>query len=426
MRFFVQLTIGMIIAVVLAVAAVGYFSFTFAKDALITEIGREQQEQARETLSIIDRTLYHNYQEIQVIADANPIEDVFISGDFTSGAQQRVDELLLQTGPWDDLELFSLEGEMVSHSEQNQEKHLAKHDEEGNIAFAQSAQGNVYVSDLLFSEEMGRPTMIFSAPIRNRNQAGNPVVGVVIGKISWPVILEILDGIEIKGRHIHLFNKDGMTIATPTHHKSEILQHDLRHNSIVYQALQGRCSSLILEEEPYHEDDVHPEHEHISSLSSCALQQGYLGFKSKGWGLLIETSQEVIFGPVYVITRRFLFIGLVVVGLFIPLIFLLSRTITKPLSNLTTSNKLISEGKFEEAQQQQQQQRNLPTEIKELMETRTSMLKGLVGKKELDKKNNELQDKIRELEKWEKLTVGRELRIAELKKKLKELENDKK
>jgi hypothetical protein len=45
---------------------------------------------------------------------------------------------------------------------------------------------------------------------------------------------------------------------------------------------------------------------------------------------------------------------------------------------------------------------------------------------ELAEKTKQLQKKITELEKWEKLTVGRELRIVELKKKVKELEGKRK
>jgi signal transduction histidine kinase len=66
------------------------------------------------------------------------------------------------------------------------------------------------------------------------------------------------------------------------------------------------------------------------------------------------------------------------------------RMISRPLSDLTKSNRLIIKGKFKEAQQQLQQ-RNLPTEIKELIETRKIALKGLVEKSGLKKANIELK-----------------------------------
>jgi hypothetical protein len=425
MKLVAYFSLFIIITVALAVSTVGYFTFNFTKEVLIKEIGQKQQEQAHEALAIIDRTLYHKYQEIQLISDANPIEDVFISGKFTAEAEQRLQEFTLQTGPWDKLELFTIKGETVSQYGQETEKHLEKHDNEGKTAFNLALQGKVYISDVFISKETGKPTMIFSAPVKNKKQSGNPIIGVVIGKFSWPIIMEILDDISSANSHLHLFNKEGMTIATPTIHKDEILQHDLTYIPIVQQALQGECSSssFLLEEEPHQEGDHHAVSKPVSSLISCSLQQGYLGFKKKGWGLVIETPQSLILKPVEQLTSRFMLISFLVLLLSIPLIFILSRIISKPIRDLAISNKLVSEGKFKEAQQLQHQ-RNIPSEINELIETRQIALKGLVAKSELEQKQKELEKKIAELAKWEMLTVGRELRIKELKDRVKKLEGN--
>jgi hypothetical protein len=417
MKLSVQLGVVMLVAVVMAVAAFGYFGFSAAKTALIEQIGYEQQELAREIFVLIDRTLYQKYQEIQVIADANPVEDAIISLD-TAAVEQRIDELLLQTGPWDSLEIFSTEGTQIL----GEKDMITSHKREERNAFTQSLQGQVYVSDVVYSEELGRATMIFSAPIHNENE--REVIGVVIGKFSWPVILEILDGISKEGKEVYLFNKNGITIATPTIYRDEILQIDLTQFPLVQQALQGKCSNVLVEERFHHRGNIHTEQKHTPVLISCALQEGYLGFKSRGWGLIIETPQHIIFEPVQNMTRTFVIVAFIVFFSFIPLVFFLSHNIAKPLIILTQSNKDILTGKLKKAQQQQQQQqqRIIPDEIKELTETRQAMLQQLVGKKELDKKNKQLQLKVKELEKWEKLTVGRELRIKELKEKVNALE----
>jgi hypothetical protein len=424
MKLIAYFSIFILLAVTLAVAAVGYYTFNFTKEALIEEISQGQQELAHEALAIIDRTLYQKYQEIQTIANSNLIEDVFISGEFTAQAKQRLNEFLLQTGPWDELELFSKQGEEVSQHIEEKEKHLENHDNEGKVAFSNSLHGSVYISDVIISKETGKPTMIFSAPIKDKKQVGNPVIGVVIGKFSWPIIMEILDDVDFRESHVHLFNKEGMTIAVPTIHQDEILQLDLTYNPVVNQALLGECGSSSFQlEKPYQESIPNFKGEKIRILSSCTLQQGYLGFKSKGWGLVIEAPHSTILKPVQQLTLRFVLIGIVVLLLFIPLIFILSRIISKPIRDLAISNKLISEGKFKEAQQLQQK-RNVPAEINELIETRQIALKGLVAKSELEQKQKELEKKIAELEKWEKFTVDRELRIKQLKDKMKELEGN--
>jgi hypothetical protein len=425
MKLSVQLIIVMFAALIVGVTVFGYFSFSYTQDALIEVIGREQQALADEVMGLIDRTLYHKYQEIQVIADASPIENVFVTGTFTKDGEQRLKELLLQTGPWDSLALFAADGYEFSHIENNGETIYTHNTEEQN-AFMYALEGEVYISDLVLSED-GRPTIIFAAPSRDKNHPESPVIGVVIGKFSWPVILEILDNALTEDRHIHLFNKDGMTIGTPTWHKDEILEHDLRYIPVVQEALEGKCSSSsssssFITEDPHVEGDAHEQTKHIPALSSCALQQGYLGFRSKGWGLIIETPEDILLQPVQELIYTFLIVGFLVIMLFIPVVLLLSKTITKPLERLTKSNKLISQGKFKEAQQQQQQQQqHIPDEIKVLTETRQIMLQGLVGKKELDATHKELEKKVKELERWEKFTVGRELRIKELKDEVKNL-----
>jgi signal transduction histidine kinase len=393
MKLVIQLISIMMIAVILAIVIVGFVSFNFTKNSLEESIGNNQQELAKETMNKIDRILYQKYQEIQVIADANPVEDSVSNTKDYSLVRERLDELLLQTGPWDLISLVDKEGEVIVSTS----RLAIELNKQQQIAFSNSMSGSVYYSDLLRSQVTGKPTIIFSAPIRNGREPSRPIIGVVMAEFSWPVILEVFDELETgPEKHIHLFNDDGVTIGVPTFHNKEILQKDLTNINIVREALDGKCSSsFLLEEEGHFEGDGHQDNVHIPALSSCALQTGYLGFKSQGWGLIIETSQDIVLAPVRQLVKKFLLVSLIIILLLFPVIFLISRTISKPLSDLSKSNRLISEGKFKEAQQQQQQQqqqqRNLPTEIKELMETRQIALKGLVVKSELEKANIELK-----------------------------------
>jgi methyl-accepting chemotaxis protein len=413
MKFAERLIVIIMFAVIISSSILGYIGYITARGALEGRIGESQLELAKETLDKIDRIMYQKLQEIQVIAKATPIENSLLIGDEESSkiAKTRLKEFKFQTGPWDELEIFSTDGiNILSFEKQEIGRSVEGHDKGGINAISEALQGNVHISDLIISEETKRPTVIFAAPIRNDQKDGTPVIGVVIGKFSWPVILEILDEVEVlRDRQVRLFNKNGMTIGTTTIHRDEILQHDLQNIPIVQEALKGKCSSSIAEEEFHQEDDIHAAREHIPSLSSCALQQGHLGYKGNGWGLIIETRQSRIFAPVQNLAKTFLLAALAVALLLTPVIFILSRSITKPIKKLKESADKISKGFFEE-----------PIEIKgkdevsELAESFDNMrysLKLVIDEYEKMKGKEELQKNLQILEKKQEETI-KNLRIS--------------
>jgi PAS domain S-box-containing protein len=407
MKLSIQLTSIMLIAIVFAVAAVGYVSFTVTSASLEKSIGENQQELAKETLDKIDRILYRKYQDIQIIAETEASEELLtllseeeLYTEEAAAAAAAANREILQehkflTGPWDVILLADKNGEIVISTSTP----LQKMTTDQQTAFSFALNGEVYNSDLVISQTTGKPTMIFAAPVRNEDDTSRPVIGAVVAEFSWPVVLEVFDELGFSSeRHMHMFNKEGITIGTPTIHKKEILQRDLNFIGVVQEALRGKCSSsssssssFLMHGEIHQEDDSHLKAEHIPTLSSCALQTGHLGYESQGWGIIIETPQDIAFGPVQQLVKHLLLIFLVVILLFIPIILLISRTISKPLEILTESNKDIIKGKFKKAQQQQQQQQQfIPNEIKEMIETRQIMLKGLVHKTELEKKQKQL------------------------------------
>jgi signal transduction histidine kinase len=392
MKLSIQLTLVMAFLVVTSIFVSSFISFSSTKTTLLEQISETDQKLARNSMDGIDKILYQKYNDIQVIAEANPIENALSIGDEKSitAVKERMFEFTFQTGPWDELELFSKDNITV-FSFENQEvgKKINNHDEEEVRALSIAFQGNVYVSDLIMSEETKRPTVIFAAPIRDKKN-GNIVVGAVTGKFSWPVIMELLNEFELSnGKHVRLFNKDGTVIGTPTSHKTEILNNNLQHIPIIQDALEGKCGSKLVETE------IHLERNKGSSMHSCFLQQGHLGYKGNGWGLLIETHQNVILDPINELRQRLLITGLISVLLFIPVIFFLSRIVTNPISNLTKSNELIIKGKYEKVKYDDGFL--LSDEIKDLLKTRKLMIKKLLDNmKELRKLPKKLEEKVKE------------------------------
>jgi PAS domain S-box-containing protein len=99
-----------------------------------------------------------------------------------------------------------------------------------------------------------------------------------------------------------------------------------------------------------------------------------------------------------------------------------SYKITKLLSDLARSNKLIIEGKFKEAQNQTFPEK-LPPEIQELVETRKKALQELVGKQEIVEINIQLLKATKELENRARFDKKKQLATLSLLEDLNEQKN---
>jgi len=113
-------------------------------------------------------------------------------------------------------------------------------------------------------------------------------------------------------------------------------------------------------------------------------------------------------------------------SIIIILLFIFYRNISHPINKLINFTTIIGMGNLNEKIDVKSKD-----EISELALSINKMVKDLkestISKKELEKqvkdKTKELQLKVDELEKFNKLTVGRELKMIELKKRIKELES---
>lgn len=169
--------------------------------------------------------------------------------------------------------------------------------------------------------------------------------------------------------------------------------------------------------------------------------------KEKPWTLFLGTS----FKQLKKAQREMIFLGvglLVLVAIFISfIIFYFARGITRPLKQLSRGAEIVGKGnldyritiktgdEFEELGKVFNQMvkdlkiaREACAEIRKSLEVRvaarTRELQQLAGRLEekAKERTKELETRINELERFHRLTVGRELRMVELKKALREIE----
>jgi HAMP domain-containing protein len=347
--------------------------------------------------------LYNTLQDIKVIAEANPIEEVLIARKNLSEtenedmlAENRLEEFLFSTGPWYELELFDTKGnylldatEYFNHENitgRNQEKQLA-------YSFVMSNK-ETYVSDLVLDN--GKPTVIFAAPVRDESIAGKPIVGVVIGNFAWPVIEEILQGLGV--HHAHLYNKEGYLLASNEIHDKSVILNEQNIDIIQHHAKEGDTYDVELSNEGTFE-----------SLKIHIVQQGHLSYRGNDWLLLLETPTDIAFSQIENTTQRLLLAGLILLILTVIVAFFVARSIANPISNLQDSAKKISRGNFDEKIEVK-----TSDEIGELAETFDNMrysLKMVIDEYEKMKGKEEMQKKVERLEKKQAETI-KKLRVA--------------
>ncbi len=148
---------------------------------------------------------------------------------------------------------------------------------------------------------------------------------------------------------------------------------------------------------------------------------GYREYKGNGWILIIGHETEKLFSSIYIFTNTFIIIIIVLTILSLLFSIAISRSISKPIIKLKEIACKIDEGK-------------LDTKIKietndetgELASSFNKMVQNLKIQQEnlenlVAERTKELETKIDELQRYEKVTIDRELKMIELKKQMQEL-----
>jgi HAMP domain-containing protein len=166
-------------------------------------------------------------------------------------------------------------------------------------------------------------------------------------------------------------------------------------------------------------------------MFAYANSKGYRDFGGLGWVLVVEYEAEEIQHPIVELRNTLLIASVAAILLAVMLSFSIYRSISKPITKLISSLKEISHGNLDAKIDAKSKD-----EICELASAFNKMLQDLKKsrkeiedyaknlEKQVEDRTKNLESKIEELERFNKLAVGRELRMIELKKKIGELEKN--
>ncbi len=274
-----------------------------------------------------------------------------------------------------------------------------------------------FISELNFDEDTHKATLVLAIPVILKNK-GEKFYGVLTANLRFEKLESILMATPELGKtgETYLVNRFNFIIVSS---KSEETA----------SSLGRKVSSDVIQN-------------CLNGYSGSGIYENYLGMKvigkykwveKRNFCLISEIDLDEAFQPVNKLKHKMIFINVAVVILVILLGLIISKAITKPLLHLKSFAESVGRGNLNK-------RINLKTkdEIGDLANAFEDMVKELRNSRkkleqhseelevEVKKRTKELNRKIEELEKFRKFSIGRELKMIELKEKIKNLEKMKK
>jgi len=281
-----KFTFIVLIAAAAAAGTVSLYVSHAVQSSLKTQIGERQLELAESVFSQVDTTLYERYLDIQSLSENELIEE-YLANEVPEDDEKKIRQYLKEqtylSGPWDAFFVVDEVGTMILSSDTKEEGEYIDTEPNNLIAYEAAMKGRVYYSDLVISDDTGRPTIIFAAPIRDEESEGKQIKGVIIGNYAWAAVVEIIKRINTE---VHLVNSRGQLIAdSGIVHEGELFE-DLSSKELFKHAF----------EEEKGEYDLHPStHGNFQVLAAHTHQKGYLGYEGSNWVITIEREADVAF-----------------------------------------------------------------------------------------------------------------------------------
>ena len=385
MKFSTRLTIYINLTIFIISTIFVALLYNKNHEMLKLSIYEKQTNLTRYAMEYIDRTLYSVWKNIQFIAEDNTLErfiDNSYKKDFIDKNQENLSyslnlkEKLEFTGMWDLLSIIDTNGVIVDSTNKKMSGKSIYKFPKNKFAFEAAMSGKNYYSDVILSENTGKPTILFSTPIRSHESFNRPIKGVLIGNFSWVIISDFLETIDAINP-IHIINKKGFIIANTQHHHKILKDIFPNYNLINTFIREKRGNNISLSS-----DDNNK-----STLISYFTEKGFLDYKGNHWIIIYELPTDEVMLPVKRMLVDFIFMLIIFFIIITLLFYSIGNYLTKPIKALTLTAKSISSGNFTERS-------NIKTkdEIGILADTFNHMLDHISQKQHhLKKMHNELQ-----------------------------------
>lgn len=252
-------------------------------ESLNKMVAQHQLEVARQTINTIDVLLYERLTDIQVTSSEDHTFEIVAGKHHADNdhISQEINNFLMNTGFWDTIRYLDTKRQIVGSNNKKEIGTMLK-DEITLPIYKQALLGKSVFSDVVMNHK-GKSTMLFASPVTDKDVVGKPVIGVVIGYLSWPTIQEILENIE--NSEVRLLTADGIEIGNNINNLATMNLFKTYKNNSYFNINRTQLSgNKVLP------DIVNGQ----PALVSFVHEPGYLDYKGNNWTIFLQTPMKVI------------------------------------------------------------------------------------------------------------------------------------
>jgi len=434
-----KVTFFFLLVGLLPLIVITFLTITQIRNSLRVTVNNNLVSLANEVMRSIEKTTQDLYINIELLADDPLIKSKEANKEEKLYEMQKIQNFYRI---FEDITLIDLNGNVITSTTYKYRGEWVTKE-----WYLEARDGKTSISPVHIILEPFEVILVSATPVKDKT---GEIIAVVAGQLNMEKIWGITDGVKVGTEgFVFIVNKEGNFIAHSQ--KTKILQ------KVTYPQLIERIFSTDNGITTY----IHENGEEIIS--------GFVSFsdpelEKKGWKLIVSQPEKEAFVLIDIFQRQVTIIFLTVLTLTLIISFLLGGSIVKPIKKLTGATKEIALGKLEtkieirtgdeieeladsfnrmtedlRKSRKSLEKSKATLEIKvrnrtrELEEARTILeikvrartreLRGLAGSldQQVKERTRELQERIDELEQFRKLTVGRELKMVELKKEIEKL-----
>ncbi len=318
-----RLLLWILLLTLIPLAAVGYFAYQRSQQALYDNVSSDLGKSTLVTKQIVENWIS------EVKADA-----IMVANDKSANAnnlplmKEDLDNFYKSWGTFESIIYADASGKTVVNTQNNSLIDISDRD-----YYKQAMQGNIDISEPLISKSTGNVVLSFAAPVK--------VNGKVVGMIGIIAPTSIITDVMAGGQtgttgETYLIDKDGYFI-TPSRFEASLKQSG---------QIKDR-SELELQINTFGSQQA------LAGVTGVSEYTGYRGAEVLGsytaidgfdWGLLSEVETQEAFASLGQIRTAVLLVGILSILFVTGAAFLISRSITGPLSVVATAILNLGQG----------------------------------------------------------------------------------
>jgi len=393
----------------LSILGIGYLGYHTGSSIINTHIKKKFLDEVKILANQIDFILFSDYQRITTIA-----EDIHlaIQDNLTeTEKKEKIKEKLLHHKKENtnilSISFFDISGKFVAGTNKiDSDKKYIDFDFWDDISF-----GRISVAKDIRSVNISKlPIYYLAASVYSK---GGKIIGYIVAQSSFTKIYNFIFNFKNKYTNIVLADKNENIIFSTFKNYGKVFDIDL--NGIEKKISNSAKDTGLFLANPAIKDGIFEieNKEYGKAVVAYVEEKGYEEFIGNEWKVFLFKEKNNLFDSLIKYQRQ--------IGIFSVLFLLFSiilgiffgNILINPLIKLSVLAKLVSGGKIKE-----RAEIKTKDEIGSLAGSFNNMLDSI------EKNQQELREKLEELEKFQELTVGREFKMVELKKEIEKIKEE--